>query len=127
MNKSTDPDLETFEKLFAAWDEALVANDPARIAAFATPDWTFLSPDGPFAGSGFLESVADGVVSHDTMRTDVHSVRVIGDVAIVVARVVNTGAFRGERFANDEWTSDTFVRREGRWLCELTHLTPARV
>ncbi|MGW0182329.1 nuclear transport factor 2 family protein [Nocardia sp. NPDC003345] len=126
MTDTVTPDLETFRQLFSDWDEALVADDPARIAAFAAPGWTFLSQDGPFAGRGFLESVAAGVVSHDTMRSEVHSVAIFGDVAIVVARVVNSGTYRGERFVNDEWTSDVFVRSAGRWLCELTHLTPAR-
>lgn len=117
---------QEFAQLIADWDAALVANDAERIAEFATADWTFVSQDGVTAGSQFLESVANGTVSHDTMSSDVISFREFGDVAIVVARVTNSGYFQGHRFENDEWTSDVFVRHDGRWRCELTHLTPAR-
>ena len=119
-------DLETFRKLFHDWDDALVANDADRIAEFATPDWIFVSQDGVLAGREFLTAVANGSVSHDTMRSEVITVRPVGDVAVVVTRVVNTGVYQGVRFENDEWTSDVFVHRAGRWRCELTHLTPAR-
>lgn len=122
----TQQTLDALTQLVRDWDAALVANDAERIAEFATPDWTFVSQDGVYAGRDFLESVARGEVSHDTMSSELVSVREFGDVAIVVARVVNTGHYQGRRFENDEWTSDVFVRRDGRWRCELTHLTPAR-
>ncbi|NNH68959.1 nuclear transport factor 2 family protein [Nocardia uniformis] len=124
--RTASPDLETFTQIFQDWDKALVANDPERIAYFTTPSWTFVGQDGPSSGSNFLDAVRSGAVSHDTMSSEVRSVRVVGDTAVVIARVVNTGSYQGRRFENDEWTSDVFLRRDGRWLCELTHLTPAR-
>lgn len=126
MTETASADVETLKQIIRDWDEALVANDAERIGSFATPRWTFVSQDGVFAGSEFLKSVASGEVSHDTMSSTVTSVHQFGDVAVVVARVVNAGTYRGMRFENDEWSSDTFVRTDGRWRCELTHLTPAR-
>lgn len=125
-NPTSAAAIEVFEQLIRDWDRALADNDVERIASFATPDWTFLSQDGVTPGHQFLDSVARGTVLHDTMSSRVISVRVFGDVAIVVARVTNSGTFAGQRFENDEWTSDVFARRDGRWLCELTHLTTAR-
>ena len=115
----------SFTRLLRDWDAALVANDADRIAEFATPDWTFVSKDGPYPGRKFLESVSAGTVTHDTMRSRIVSVYERGDVAVVVARVINTGTYLGEPFENDEWTSDVFVRDDDRWRCVLTHLTPA--
>ncbi|MFE3444113.1 nuclear transport factor 2 family protein [Nocardia sp. NPDC059180] len=126
MEQAVPADLDTFTQLCRDWDDALVANDVDRIAAFATPGWMFVSQDGVMAGSQFLAAVANGSVLHDTFGSEVKSVVDLGDVAVVVARVVNTGVYQGERFENDEWASDVFVRRDGRWLCELTHLTTAR-
>ena len=63
---------------------------------------------------------------HTIFSGEVESVVDLSVVAVVVARFVDTGAYQGERFENDEWTSDVFVRRDGRWLCEFTHLTPMR-
>lgn len=122
-NGARNDDKETFTALFVDWNEAIVANDPDAIGAFAAPDWVFVGENGIFTGALFLESVATGQVSHDFMASEVHDVRVYGDVAVVVARVRNSGAFGGAPFTLDEWTSDVFVRHEGRWLCSLTHLT----
>jgi ketosteroid isomerase-like protein len=126
MEPGGSADMDTFARLFREWDEALVANDAERLAAFATEGWMFVSQDGVVPGSRFLAAVGSGAVVHDFFRSEVKSVVDLGDVAVVVVRVVNTGVFQGERFDNDEWSSDVFVRREGRWLCEVTHLTPAR-
>ncbi|WP_280397581.1 nuclear transport factor 2 family protein [Nocardia carnea] len=120
-------ELDIFTEIFRDWDTALAANDTERIAHFATAEWTFVSPEGPYPGSAFLAVVSSGAVIHHTMTSKISSVRVLGDTAVVVARVVNTGTYEGQPFENDEWTSDVFVRRDGRWRCEFTHLTPARV
>lgn len=112
-----------FDRLLTDWEDAIVANDADRIGAFADPDWLFVGKDGPMPGSGFLEAVRSGQVTHDAMRHELHSVVVLGEVAVVVARNVNSGEYQRERFENDEWTSDVFVRRDGEWRCLLTHLT----
>jgi len=59
------------------------------------------------------------------MTSDLHSARVRGDVAVVIARVRNSGTFDGNPFQLDEWSTDVFVRRDGSWRCILTHLTSA--
>jgi ketosteroid isomerase-like protein len=57
------------------------------------------------------------------MTSDVHDVRVYGDVAIVTARVRNSGTFDGNPFQLDEWSTDVFIRRADGWRCAVTHLT----
>ena len=83
----------------------------------------FVGENGIFPGEQFLKAVATGQVSHDFMTSEVHDVRVYGDVAIVIARVRNRGEFEGNPFTLDEWSSDVFVRRGDRWRCSVTHLT----
>jgi len=51
-------------------------------------------------------------------------IRVYGDAAVLTACVTNTAHHRGRRFDADEWTTDV-VRRDGRWLCVLSHITTA--
>ncbi|GAA3469249.1 hypothetical protein [Nonomuraea roseola] len=48
-----------------------------------------------------------------------------GDTALFTGRVTNTAHHLGRRFDADEWTTDVFVRRQGRWLCVLSHITAA--
>lgn len=51
-------------------------------------------------------------------------IRVYGDTAVLTGRVTNTAHYKG-RFDADEWTTDVFVNRNGRWLCVLSHITAA--
>ena len=51
-------------------------------------------------------------------------VMVYGNTAVFTTRVVNTAHFGGQTFEADEWTSDVFVKRDGKWLCVLSHITP---
>jgi uncharacterized protein (TIGR02246 family) len=108
--------------LAAAWAEAIVANDAARIATFVTDDWVMVSETGVRLGRDFLALVASGELTHSAMTTvGATRVRVWGSTAALTARIVNTAHYRGERFDADEWTTDVFVRRNGRWLCTLSH------
>ena len=52
-------------------------------------------------------------------------VRIYGDTVVVTGRVTNTAHHRGQHFDADEWTTDAFVRRGGRWACVLTHVSDA--
>lgn len=120
---SAASDAESFSSLLTEWNEAIVANDPEAIGRFAEPDWVFVGENGIFPGDQFLDSVAKGRVTHDFMTSDVHDVRVYGDVAIVTARVRNSGTFEGNPFQLDEWSTDVFIRRADGWRCAVTHLT----
>lgn len=125
---STSPhtsDIDGFGALLAEWNEAIVANDAEAIGRFAEPDWVFVGENGIIPGDRFLESVAEGRITHDFMTSEVHDVRVYGDVAVVTARVRNSGTFEGNPFQLDEWSTDVFVRRADGWRCALTHLTSA--
>ena len=65
-------DTDTFALLLELWNEAIVANDPVAIRRFTDPKWVFVGENGVFGGEQFLESVATGQVTHDSMTADVH-------------------------------------------------------
>lgn len=107
-----------------AWDRAMVANDPDAIGAYMADDWAIVGPDGRVGDKArFLELVRSGDLTHDVMETHEPSIRIYGDAAVVVARGVSGGAYRGEPFHLVERVSCVFVRRAGRWRCVLTHLS----
>ncbi|MFF0988706.1 nuclear transport factor 2 family protein [Kocuria nitroreducens] len=110
-----------------SWAEAIVANDATRIAAFVTADWVMVSDTGISPGKRFLDLVASGDLTHSAMEVvGPTRVRDLGTTAVLTARVTNTAHYLGRRFDADEWTTDVFVRRDGHWLCELTHYTAVR-
>ena len=108
-----------------AWDRAMVANDPEAIGAHMADDWTIVGPDGGVGGkAGFLDAVRSGHLTHDVMETHDPTIRFFGDVAVVLARGVSGGRYRGDPFHLVERVTCVFERQDGRWRCVLTHLSP---
>lgn len=111
--------------LGARWAEAMVANDADRIGSFMADDWVIVSERGISTKEEFLSFVRSGALTHSAfdMASEAR-VRQYGDTAVMSIRVTNTAHFGGEQFDADEWTSDVFVKRDGAWLCVLSHITP---
>ena len=132
MNTNSLPDSTTdalateLAAVEEAFNRAMVSNDVLRISACVADDWVLITPEaGVVTRARILHVIESGELSHDTMTKDVGRVRVYGDVAVVTARGRNTGQFRGQRISADEWITDVYRKVDGRWLCVLTHLTPA--
>lgn len=107
------------------WARAIVSDDAERIGAFMADEWVIVSGSGVSAKEEFLSLVGSGQLTHSAMdRVGEPRVRVHGDTAVLTARVTNTAHYGGRRFEADEWTTDVFVRRNGRWSCVLSHITP---
>ena len=121
----TDKLQTEFETLEEEWAKAIVSNDAEAIAGFMADDWVIVGDSGITERRDFLELVTSGVLTHEMMKGDVKCARVYGDVAVVVARGVNSGHYQGQAFSSDEWITDVFIRRDNRWQCVLTHLTKA--
>ncbi|HKX82801.1 MAG TPA: nuclear transport factor 2 family protein [Pyrinomonadaceae bacterium] len=113
-------------ELATKWAEAMVSNDAERIGSFMADDWVIVSDRGISGKEQFLGFVASGDLTHESfdMVSDAR-IRVYGDTAVLTARATNTAHYQGQRFDADEWTSDIFVKRGGKWLCVLSHITPA--
>lgn len=109
------------------FSDAMVSNDVARIDACISDDWVLVTPEvGPVSREGMLAAIGSGTLSHDMMVKQLVRTKVYGDIAVVTGRGQNTGMFRGEPIAADEWITDIYRRIDGRWRCVLTHLTPAK-
>ncbi|MFC4127185.1 nuclear transport factor 2 family protein [Nocardia rhizosphaerae] len=110
--------------LYDEWQAAIVANDADAIGSFMTEDWIIVSESGVTTADRFLGLVRSGALTHSAMRrVGEPRLRYHGEVALLTTRVTNTAHYRSVRFDADEWTSDVFVRVDGRWRCALTHIT----
>jgi ketosteroid isomerase-like protein len=125
MSRPTDAPA-AFAVLLRAWGDALVANDPAAIGAFVEPGWVLVGTDGNVQGrDDFLAAVASGDLVHTEMSSELVSASVHDDVAVTLARGVSAGTWRGAPFRDEEWSVDTFVRRDEAWRCVHTAIVPA--
>ena len=127
---STATDDVTLAALLATTEDlaaAIVSNDPERMRAILADDWVLVSETGVSSRQEFLAVVESGDLTHSAMQmiSDAR-VRIYGETAVMTGRITNTAHYQGQRFDADEWTTDVFVRRDGRWVCVLTHITAAR-
>ena len=109
-----------------AWAAAMTSNDAERIGGFMTSDWVIVGPSGVTSRNAFLALVASGDLMHDVFEATLTDVRVWGDAAVAIGRTVNSGRFRGTEFTADEWTTDMFIRQDGRWRCTASQVAPSR-
>ena len=123
MANDTEHELLKFGE---EWAAAMVANDADRIGSFMADEWVMVSERGLSTKEYFLEFVRGGQLTHSMfeMRGDAR-IKVYGETAVLSARIVNTAHFGGQQFDADEWTTDVFLKRDGKWLCVLSHITPA--
>lgn len=113
-------------RLGEAWAAAMIANDADQISSFMADDWVIVSERGISSKDDFLSFVRSGQLTHSMFQMSGDArIKEYGDTAVLSARVVNTAHFGGQEFDADEWTTDVFVRRGGKWLCVLSHITPA--
>ncbi|MEO8041316.1 MAG: nuclear transport factor 2 family protein [Acidobacteriota bacterium] len=108
------------------WAEAMISNDAKRIGAFMADDWVLVSERGVAGKQYFLSFVESGALTHTSFEMlDEPRLKLYGDSAVLTARVTNTALFNGERHEADEFTTDFLVKRDGRWICVLSHITSA--
>ena len=124
MNTSDSSEQELLQ-VGEEWARAMIANDADRIGSFVADDWVIVSDRGIAGKEHFLEFVRSGQLTHSSFEMSGDArVKFYGDTAILTARVINTAHFGDHSFDADEWTTDVFVRRDGKWLCVLSHITP---
>jgi ketosteroid isomerase-like protein len=110
----------------AAWDAALVANDADAVASFMANEWVYVGETGATPKLDVVGWIATGRLVHDSMRmVSQPRIAAYGDAAILAVRKASTGSWDGTLYAADEWISEMYVRRHGRWLCVLSHKSPA--
>lgn len=108
------------------WAKALVSNDAGSISCFMGDEWVIVGTNGITRKQDFLPFIESGELTHETMQLIGEArIQIYGDTAVLTGRVTNNGHFKGTPFSADEWTTDIFVRREGQWVCVLSHITPA--
>lgn len=119
-----DPVQQEILNFAEEWAKALVSNDAQKIGSFMSDDWVIVGKDGISRKQDFLPFIESGDLTHETMKLIGEArVKIYGDTAVLTGRVTNNGHYKGEAFSADEWTTDIFLRREGRWLCVLSHVT----
>ncbi len=108
------------------WDRAIQENDIEGMAAYMADDWVLIGTEGGITQrETFLNAVRSGSLVHTQMEFENIRAKVYGDTAVITSRGTSSGTWEGNPFNLYEWSSSTFIRKNEKWLCVLTMLTPA--
>lgn len=111
----------------AKWIEAEVHGDAAYLDSILAPDFTYTSPNAQVLNRAqLMEAVKSGKAKLEAGSVSDMTVRVYGDVAVVNGTYTEHDA--GKAASDEGRFTDTFVRKNGRWLAVATHssLKPQR-
>lgn len=103
--------------------KAFQAGNAEALRKALTADFTLVDSHGNVTGlEQNLAEVAAREPYYDEFRNDGQSVRLYGeDTALIVGVTHVRGKAGGEAFAADFRYTDTWVRRDGRWLLAASH------
>lgn len=115
-----DSDLDTLTRLNADYIKSVQTSDVRRFDEILAEDFLCSTPDGALVDKQqFLKQTAIPVKISELAAHDV-KVRVMGDFAIIHARTTYT--LSNGRAGAGRYT-DTWARRNGRWLATSAHVT----
>lgn len=109
-------------KLEDGWAAALVKADVAYIDGILADNYTDTDDMGAVSTKAQdLANLKSGNIKFTALVPENYQVHVYGDTAIVTGRNSQKGQWEGRDFSGQfQWT-DTWVKRDGHWLCVATH------
>jgi len=117
---SVEQELITLEK---RWNDSWVKRDPAFLDRILADDYIGMRSDGSVFSKA--QEIADMKQSENIVvyiTSDDFKVRVYGDVAVVTFRFTTKEQNKeGEDISGQYRTTDTWVKRAGRWQCVASH------
>lgn len=108
-----------------AWNNAEKAGNAVALSLILDDAMVYIDEDGSLlTRSQFLEHARQSAPRLLTLVTDAMSVHVYGQTALVAGTYRVTGVIRGKPFQREGRFVDTWVLKNGSWLCVAAQATP---
>jgi ketosteroid isomerase-like protein len=115
---------QTLTKLENDWAKAGLAGDAAALEKLLAPDFVYTNQDAGMASRAeMVAGVKSGATKYDTFTVGGMKVHVHGDAAVVTGKASIKGKENGKAIDEELRFTDTWVKRDGRWLCAATQVT----
>jgi len=117
-----DAQREALMALERTWAKSVMTHDAAPLEGLLADDFTQTSETGEVRGrEETIARVGSGTSEFTSGGLEDMRVRFYGDTAVVTGRFRGAGRSGEEPFTVDVRWTDTFVRRDGRWVCVASH------
>jgi ketosteroid isomerase-like protein len=109
-------------RLEKIWTATGVSRDVDALARLLSDDITSGSSEGKWLNKAqMIADLKTGEYQATFAEADDMKVRVFGDVAIITGRTTEKSRFKGVDSSGQYIWTDTWVLRDGKWLCAATH------
>ena len=123
--KSGSTAEEAVRALEAARAQALLQADTTALSRLVADEFIEISRLGQLrTKADNIHDIGSGELKLTTVKYDSLTVRIYGNVAVLMGIADNTGTFRGFPFSGKIRYSRVFVRRGGRWQAVAMQQTP---
>ena len=108
-----------------AWNQAYKAGDIRALSAIPDNSLVLVEDDGSLkTKSEFLASVKAANVNEEQVAPESLTVRVFGNTAIAIGVIAVKETKGGKTIVHRERFIDTWINRNGTWICIATDATP---
>ena len=108
-----------------AWNQAYKAGDTKALSSILDNSLVLVEDDGSLkTKSEFLASVKSSNVNAEQVAPESLTVRVFGNTAIAIGVIAVKETKGGKTVSHRERFIDTWINREGKWVCIATNATP---
>ena len=109
-------------KLENGWNEATVKRDVAFLDKILAEEITDTDSEGVvWTKAQDIANLKSGDLAVTSMVADGIKVRLYGNAAVVTGRNTSKMTFKGKDASGQYRWTDTWIKRDGRWLCVATH------
>lgn len=119
---SQDPDKTRVLALENAWNEAESHRDVNALATLIAPTFTYTDADGAFMDKQqFLASIrlsGSSQIVNDGMKAESY-----GNVMVVTGSYREQGTGNGKSYVHRGRFTDTWIAKDGQWLCVASQET----
>jgi hypothetical protein len=107
------------------WNQAYKTGDTKALAAILDNSLVLVEDDGSLkTKSEFLASVKSSSANQEQVAPESLTVRVFGNTAIAIGVIAVKETHGGKSVVHRERFIDTWINRNGSWICIATDATP---
>jgi len=107
------------------WNQAYKAGDVKALSAILDNSLVLVEDDGSLkTKSEFLATVKASTANQEQVAPESLSVRIFGDTAIAIGVIAVKESRAGKSVIHRERFIDTWIRKNGTWICIATDATP---
>ena len=122
--KSTVADEIQIKQLERAWNQAEANQEVKEVSSLLADTLVYTDYDGLFMNkSEYMKWIVSPGQKADHIYDEGISVQVYGDAAVATGIYRETGTNKGKPYVVRSRFTDTWIKRDGVWLCVASHST----